>query len=108
MVTITLTPELEQVVESKARQVGTTAELFVLDDLRERFLAPDADAKSNTTSGTMADFFEGYAGTVDSREFVQGGANLSSDTSTKFTEIVSAKRGISKPWCSQTPDQSSQ
>ena len=38
MVTVTLTPELERVIVECAEQQGTTPELYVLDELRTRYL----------------------------------------------------------------------
>ncbi len=97
MVTITLTPELEQAVVKRAQQQGTTPEIYLLDDLRERFL-PDSPAANKGDNGeTMADFFEGYAGTVNTREIVPGGANLSKETGKKFKEIMVEKYRSSKP-----------
>lgn len=38
MVTVTLTPDLEHVIVERAARQGTTPELYVLDELRERHL----------------------------------------------------------------------
>ena len=92
MVTITLPPDLEQVVTERAEQQGTTPELFVLEELRGRYLnAPSVTVTGQTEGETMADFFAGYAGTIDSREIVPEGLHLSKNTGRKFTEIMSQK-----------------
>jgi hypothetical protein len=38
MVTVTLTPDLEQVIIKRAEQEGTTPEIYLLDELRTRYL----------------------------------------------------------------------
>jgi len=98
MLTVTLTPDLEKVISECAEQQGTTPELYVLDELRTRYLpvtpaSKDADASQGET---MADFFDGYAGTIDSREFVPGGAQLSQDTGRKFKELMIQKHRAGK------------
>ena len=90
MVTITLPPELEQIVIQRAQQQGTTPELYLLAELRERYL-PKATPDTTPQEGSMADFFEGYAGTVNSREIVPEGAPLSQDTGRKFKELMLQK-----------------
>ena len=40
MTTITLTPDLEEVVAEQARKQATTPETLVLETLRERFALP--------------------------------------------------------------------
>ncbi len=75
MVTITLPPELEQLVTEQAQQKGTTPELLTLDKLRE-LLLPATPPPPPAEGLTMADFFDGYAGGLHSSEFVPGGAHL--------------------------------
>ncbi len=87
MVTITLPPELEQVVREQAQQQGTTPELLTLEKLRSLLLPP---IPANETV-SMADFFAGYIGGLHSSEFVSGGANLSVETSHKFEERLLQK-----------------
>jgi hypothetical protein len=87
MVTITLPPELEKVVTERAKQQGTTPELWTLDRLHQSLQAEAAvESASEPTaeSGSMLDFFEGYVGVLHSSEFVPGGAQMSQDTGRKF------------------------
>src|SRR5437868_5182186 len=91
MITITLPPELEQVVTERAEQQGTTPELYLLGDLRERYLLETPPLNEEQQGETMADFFEGYAGTINSREIVPEGAHLSKDTGRKFKELMLQK-----------------
>jgi hypothetical protein len=95
MVTITLPPELEQIITERARQQGTTPELWTLDKLRQSLQsdAPvEATAEPDADSGTMLDFFEGYVGVLHSSEFVPGGAQMSKDIGRKFAEGMVKKR----------------
>lgn len=96
MVTITLPPELEAVVSQRAQQQGTTPELYLLDQLRERYLPQNTHGLEDAADETLADFFVGYAGTVNSRELVSEGAHLSQDTGRAFTALLLKKRGESK------------
>jgi hypothetical protein len=92
MVTITLPPDLEQVVTEQAKKQGTTPEIFLLGELRERFLQEAPDTGTEIREGeTMADFFAGYAGTVNSREIVPEGVHLSANTGRKFKELMLQK-----------------
>ena len=70
MITITLPPELERVVTERAEKQGTTPELYLLGELNEHYLSELPAATQEPTHETMADFFEGYAGTGfhDARE----------------------------------------
>lgn len=96
MITITLPPELEQIVAERAQQQGTTPELYLLEELRERYLPEITSTIEEKEGETMADFFEGYAGTIDSREIVPGGAHLSKDTGRKFKELMVQKHRAGK------------
>ena len=90
MITITLPPELERVVTERAEKQGTTPELYLLEEMNERYLS-ELPAAQEPAHETMADFFEGYAGTVNSREIMPGGAHLSKDTGRKFRELMLRK-----------------
>lgn len=91
MITITLSPELERVVTERAEKQGTTPELYSLEDMNERYLSKLPTATEEPANETMADFFEGYAGTVNSREMMPEGAHLSKDTGRKFKELMLRK-----------------
>jgi hypothetical protein len=93
--TIALPPELEQAIEERAQQQGTTPELLIVDKLREQFL-PIPPLSPDTEGRTMADFFAGYIGGLHSSEFVPGGAQLSEDTGRKFTQLLLKKHSESK------------
>ena len=96
MLTITLPPELESAVTKRAQDNGTTPELFLLDDLLKRYAPvplPEPPADTELVEGeTMADFFEGYVGVLNSSEFVPGGAQMSQNTGRKFGEGMVKKR----------------
>lgn len=87
--TITLTPELEQALEQRARQQGTTPEVLAIDSLTKTYL-PRA-AFPTEEGETLANYWADYIGTIDSTEFVPGGANLSEDTGRKFAELMVEK-----------------
>ncbi len=92
MVTITLPPELEKAVTERAQRNGTTPELFLLNDLQERYL-PNKQPEPPVVEGqTMADFLKDYIGCVDSSETYPEGSRLSEDTGRKFAELMVAKR----------------
>ncbi len=96
MLTITLPPDIEEVVSEHAEKQGTSPELYLLGELRQRYL-PELPAQELPQDGeTMADFFKGYAGTIRSSEFVPGGANLSQDTGKKFAQLMVEKRNKGK------------
>ena len=84
---ITLTPDLENALAVRARKLGTTPEALALASLRERF-APTPPPK---LQGTMADFLKEHIGVINSSEFIQGGAQMSVDSSKKFTAILLEK-----------------
>lgn len=87
MVTITLTPELEQTVTEQAQQQGTTPELLALDALCERFTAPPS-APPVVEGETMADYLKVFIGCVDSSEVYPEGSRLSENTGRKFAELL--------------------
>jgi hypothetical protein len=95
MITITLPPDLERAVAEHAKRQGTTPDLWALDKLNktvqaESVVEPTSEPASG--GGSMLDFFSGYAGVVDSSEFVPGGAQMSQDTGRKFAEGMLKKR----------------
>ncbi len=90
MVTITLTPALEQAVIERAKQQGTTPELLALDKLNEQFLPllPSAPSQANN----LADYLGEFIGCLDSGELVPGGARMSENIGEKFAEGMLQKR----------------
>jgi len=95
MVTITLTPELEQAVNERARQQGTTPELLIQNDLRQKYL-PAESAAMSSEGETMAEFFAGYIGSVNSSDLAPEGSDLSEDTGRKFKELLLKRQAESK------------
>jgi hypothetical protein len=87
MITITLPPELEQVVTEQAQQQGTTPELLALDKFRGLF-QPAPETQEPPVERCMADFFSEFIGSIHSSEIVPGGANLSENTGRKFKDIM--------------------
>ena len=91
---ITVPPDLERALSTRAQQIGTTPELLALDSLRERFATSGADdaAEVNEDRRTLADFLNGYVGVLHSSEQVPGGAAMSEETGKKFTAGLLKKR----------------
>jgi hypothetical protein len=92
LVTITLPPELERTITEQAQRNGTTPELFLLDDLWERFMTEKQPEPPVVEGQTMADFLKDYIGCVDSSETYPEGSRLSEDTGRKFAELMVEKR----------------
>ena len=92
MVTITLPPELEKVVVEKAEQLGTTPELYILDDLRLRFMSVEPLETPVVEGESMAEFLGDFIGCLDSGELVPGGAKMSEDIGEKFAQGMIEKR----------------
>lgn len=91
MTSINLPPDLEQAIEARAQRQGTTPEVLIVDKLREQFL-PMAAPAPGAGELTMADFFAGYIGGLRSSEYVPGGAQLSTDSGHKFTDLLLRNR----------------
>ena len=94
---ISLTPEIEKGLSDIAQKQGTTVELLALKTLRERFLSKKLEPLQRTTrpqyeAKTLADLLTGYIGSIDSSEFVKGGARMSQRTGEQLTDILFAKQ----------------
>ena len=87
MLTITLTPELEQRIIEQAVEQGTTPELITLDSLNKLYFPAESEALPKDGS-MLSDYWADYIGTVDSRETTPEGAKLSEKTGRKFTELM--------------------
>ena len=98
MTTITLPADLDEVIEEKAKLKGTTAEVFVVDDLRIRYLPPPVPALP-ANGETLYDFLKDHIGVISSSEFVPGGANLSENTGRKFAELLMKKHRENQKKC---------
>ena len=82
MTTITLPTELEASLAEEARRQGTSLELLAVESLR-RMYAPEGSAAAPTNGGTLADFLQGYIGTI------AGVCEpLSEDTGRRYTEML--------------------
>jgi hypothetical protein len=63
MSTITIPPELEGPLAAEARRLGTSLELLAVETLR-RMYAPEGSGRAPSDAGTLADFLQGYVGTI--------------------------------------------
>jgi hypothetical protein len=93
--TIKLTPELERAIPDEAQKCGTTAEVLVLDSLRQRFLTP-RPTETPAEEGSLADDLADFIGVLGSGEHVPGGARMSEGTGRKFAEGMHGKREAGK------------
>ena len=89
MVTVTLPGELEKLVIEKAQQQGTTPEMLVLDELRQRFIS---EAPPVPAEASLAEFLGDFVGCIHSGELVPGGAQMSTDSGKKFAAGMVKKR----------------
>jgi hypothetical protein len=94
--TITLPPDLEQVLEKRAQQQGTTPEMLAIDSLTKTYMA-QPESLSREGEETLADYWADYIGTIDTREVVPAGGSLSTDTGRKFAELMVAKYRKGQP-----------
>ncbi len=93
MMRITLTPDIEQAVTESARIQRTTPELLVMGMLRSGFLLTDKSGAAETEQcETLADLLHDHIGVLHSSENVPGGARMSEDCGTRFTEGLIRKR----------------
>ena len=89
---IELTPDLEQALTEEADRRGTNPETLALDTLRARFARP-AEPEHAPQAANLAEYLKDYIGAVDSSELIPGGAQMSTDTGKKFTELLLERRG---------------
>ncbi len=88
---ITLTPEIEQILNQIARKQGATVESIVLKTLRECFFQKETKKPERSEKHNLADMLEGYIGKIDSGGIVQGGAQMSTNTEKRFADILAEK-----------------
>lgn len=82
MSTITIPPELEAPLAAEAKRLGTSLELLAVESLRQMYAPKDLGAAS-TNGGTLADFLQGYIGTI------QGASEpLSEETGRRYREML--------------------
>ena len=86
MTTITLPPDLEQVLAEEANKRGTTSELLALDSLRQLFASPQTKGGKEQNE-TLFDFLSGHIGTVSGTTEA-----LSKDCGTHFAEGMAEKK----------------
>ncbi len=94
---ISLTPDIEQVLNELAEKQGTTVELLALKVLRERFFTakPQPAAQQSLkryVPKTLAEFLAGYIGVLDSSEFAEERGRMSQSIHKKFADILREKR----------------
>lgn len=96
MLTITLPDELEKTITERAKRSGMTPEVFVIDDLQERYLPPRQPDTAPVPEQTMADFLKDYIGCIDSGETYPQGSRLSENTGRAFAALMIEKRNQGK------------
>ena len=89
---ITLTPEIEQALVEAAEEQGISPERLALTRLHESFVKPTVTEPEPATGETLFDSLQGLIGVLDSSKLVPGGAQMSKNSSQKFTEILLQKR----------------
>ncbi len=87
---LTLTPDIENALTELASQKGMTPQKLALEGLRKLFVPASDHAEEHPP--TLADFLNGYIGTIRSSEFIEGGAQLSENTGDEFTQLMLQKR----------------
>ncbi len=92
MINIILPPDLEQAVTHQAQRQGTSPELYLLNDLRQRYLAQESPAPPSQEAQSMAEYLGDFVGCIDSREVFPEGSHLSEDSGRKFAELLAEKR----------------
>ncbi len=92
MIKIILPPDLEQAVTHQAQQQGTSPELYLLNDLRHRYLAQESPASPPQEVQDMAEYLGDFVGCIDSRDVFPEGSHLSEDSGRKFAELMVEKR----------------
>lgn len=89
MSTITIPPELEASLAAEAKRLGTSLELLAVESLR-RMYAPKHSSAASTNGGTLAEFLQGYIGTI------QGPSEpLSEETGRRYREMLEHQQSSS-------------
>ena len=91
MVTITLPPQLEEIVMEQARLQGTTVELLTLDALHLWF-AGASSPPSLPSGASLADALSDYIGAISTKDKYPEGSTLSENTGRKFAQGMVEKR----------------
>jgi hypothetical protein len=89
---ITLTPEIEHALVKAAQQQGVPPERLALAKLHESFIEPSIVEPAPATGETLFDFLQGFIGVIHSGEKIPGGAQMSTNSGQKFTELLRQKR----------------
>jgi hypothetical protein len=99
-VTIIPPPQLKQALDEAARKQGTTAESLAVA-LLSGLLLPSAVAAAEEPSapegGSLADQLSYYIGSIDSGEYVPGGARLSERTGSEYGKLLLKRHRESYP-----------
>lgn len=91
MTTITLPPEIDQILKEAAREQGTTPEKLAIDSLRALF-APSQAKSASPQNRNLLDFLDGFVGTVDGTTEA-----LSENCGERFTQIIDATKQRKNP-----------
>jgi hypothetical protein len=86
MTTIVIPPEIELPLSEAAKRQGTTPELLAVESLR-RIYAPTSEWTQSINGGSLADFLQGYIGTISGVS-----EPLSEDTGRRYTDELLAER----------------
>lgn len=89
---ITLTPEIERVLEEQAREQGTNPEQLALDILHGQLVAPTESKPDSIVEGSLADFLGDSIGSIHSSEHIPGGGQMSESTGKLFAQGLLKKR----------------
>ena len=96
--TITLTPDIEQILSEQAQQQGLSPERLALQILKERLavafnkrLSPNIVEPKRVNKKNLMTFLAGRIGVLDSSEYIKGGAQMSEKTGQKFAAILLEK-----------------
>lgn len=96
--TITLTPDIEQILNEQAQQQGLSPERLALQILKERLAvafnkrwSPNIVEPKRTNKKNLMTFLAGRIGVLDSSKYIKGGAQMSEKSGQKFSAILLEK-----------------
>ena len=91
MLTLQIPTDIHKVISEKATLQSTTPELYLLKDLRERYLPSNSGMEPNLEGLTMADFLKDFIGCIDSSDTYPNGSKLSENTGAKVAQLIVGK-----------------
>jgi hypothetical protein len=86
MTTIIIPTELEAKMAEAAKREGTTLERLAVESLQKIYASP-AESAASSNGGTLADFLDGYVGTISGSS-----EPWSAKTGQRFTDILLGER----------------